>query len=104
MPLAVFPCRSLCAWRATEATDGGLRVFSCTGCGSQWTRTRPWTPIDADGHRAPDLLAELAMRGPVGPDGPDSAVDADSDDADTAANADHAEAADRPDRRTTSGS
>ncbi len=53
-PLEVWPCQSICVWTRTaelrhEAGHGDLPVFACTGCGSEWVRTEPWTPIDAAG-------------------------------------------------------
>ena len=53
-PVASWPCQSVCLWRATGEVwaDGrhrDLRVFACTGCGSEWVRTEQWTPIDAHG-------------------------------------------------------
>ncbi|MCP2170315.1 hypothetical protein [Goodfellowiella coeruleoviolacea] len=60
--LAAHPCRSRCAWRPTRRELAGLPVLACQGCGSQWVRSEPWTPIDHDG-RIPDAVrAELARR------------------------------------------
>jgi hypothetical protein len=64
MTLATHPCRSLCEWHPTAASIGELPVLACRGCGTQWVRSEPWTPIDADG-RIPDAVrAELARRAP----------------------------------------
>ena len=60
-----WPCQSVCVWRATgevwapERTDEApLRVFACAGCGSEWVRTEPWTPIDAHGVVPVEVAAE----------------------------------------------
>ncbi|SHG07810.1 hypothetical protein [Streptoalloteichus hindustanus] len=64
--LAVHPCRSLCSWHRTRAELDGLPVVACRGCGSQWVRTEPWTPIDSTG-RIPDVVrAEVARRAESG--------------------------------------
>lgn len=60
--LAVHPCKSLCSWRSTPARLDELPVLACQGCGSQWVRSEPWTPIDHTG-RIPDVVrTELAQR------------------------------------------
>lgn len=63
VPLAAEPCQSLCRWLPTDAgagdaATGSDRVFACIGCGSEWTRTEPWTPADADGVVPPEVVAE----------------------------------------------
>ena len=65
--LAAWPCQSVCLWRATgevwadgEHTD--LRVFACAACGSEWVRTEPWTPIDAQGE-VPAAIVDERRRG-----------------------------------------
>ena len=35
-------------------------VLACRGCGSQWVRSEPWTPAQADGSRPPAVLEELS--------------------------------------------
>ncbi|MFY9915524.1 MAG: hypothetical protein WAK18_12705 [Nocardioidaceae bacterium] len=64
--LAVWPCRSSCAWRPTgttwsTVTGEELPLFACTGCGSQWVRTEAWTPIDAQGS-VPSAVAQERRR------------------------------------------
>ncbi len=56
------PCLRLCDWDVTDAVHQGLPVFACRGCASQWVRTEPWAPCDADGTRKASLLAELRRR------------------------------------------
>lgn len=52
------PCQGRCNWRpAGEVRDGG-RLFNCTGCGSEWLRSEPWTPMNADGTINPQVQAE----------------------------------------------
>lgn len=60
--LVANPCQRLCRWRATARTRAGERLFACQSCGSEWVRSQPWAPVDADGTRDPDLLDELARR------------------------------------------
>ncbi len=65
--LRAFPCQHKCDWRpAGEVRDGG-RLFACRGCGSEWLRTEPWTPRNADGTITPEVLAERnrGRRAPV---------------------------------------
>jgi len=39
-----------------------MPLLACRGCGSQWVRTEPWTPIDHTG-RIPEVVrAELRLR------------------------------------------
>jgi len=57
--LVTNPCRQECRWRLAERRHDGERLFACTSCGSQWVRSQPWVPIDADGSRHPDLVAEV---------------------------------------------
>ncbi|MGA7688908.1 MAG: hypothetical protein WCA29_06725 [Jiangellales bacterium] len=58
--LAVHPCRKECRWLPTQRVVAGERLFSCQSCGSQWVASQQWTPVDADGSRHPDLVAEIA--------------------------------------------
>jgi len=60
VPLTVSPCRQLCDWTRTPATLDGLQVLACRGCGSQWVRSEPWTPAQADGSRPAAVLEELS--------------------------------------------
>ncbi len=61
-----WPCHSICVWSATGETwldppGGVLSVFACAGCGSEWVRTEPWTPIDHIG-QVPDAIAAERAR------------------------------------------
>jgi hypothetical protein len=60
--LVVNPCQKQCRWRPAERRHTGERLFHCTSCGSQWVPSQPWAPVDADGSRAPELLAALEQR------------------------------------------
>jgi hypothetical protein len=60
--LASSPCRQLCEWGPTRASHDGVPVFACTGCGSQWVRTEPWAPRQADGSWPPGVREELDRR------------------------------------------
>jgi len=60
-----WPCQSICVWRRTGARwyderVGELSVFSCAGCGSEWVRTEPWTPIDVTGQVPAAVAVERA--------------------------------------------
>ncbi|MGB8649104.1 MAG: hypothetical protein WCD35_00440 [Mycobacteriales bacterium] len=57
--LAIRPCLSLCDWAATRTVLGGEQVFACRGCGSQWVRSEPWAPRQADGTVPTGVLEEL---------------------------------------------
>jgi hypothetical protein len=59
--LEVAPCRSLCSWAATGEVRAGMPLFACAGCGSEWVRSQPWTPADADGE-VPGEVAREALR------------------------------------------
>jgi hypothetical protein len=61
-PLVIAACRSLCQWRKTEETIAAEPVFACSGCGSEWVASEPWTPIDHDGF-VPDAVQEERRRG-----------------------------------------
>ena len=63
-PLVVESCRTACAWGPTAEHRRGLRVFACAGCGSEWVRSEPWTPVDADGVVPTPVAAEAARRSP----------------------------------------
>ena len=64
--LRVSPCRQLCDWGPTKAPDdqlpGALPLFACSGCGSQWVRTQPWAPRQADGSWPPGVREQLEQR------------------------------------------
>ena len=45
----IASCRSRCAWRVTGARLEGADLFACSGCGSEWVPSQPWTPIDHAG-------------------------------------------------------
>ncbi|GGM40032.1 hypothetical protein GCM10012275_08730 [Longimycelium tulufanense] len=60
--LAAHPCRSLCSWHPTRVERDGMPVLACRGCGTQWVRTEPWTPIDHTGHIPDAVRAEVARR------------------------------------------
>ncbi|QGK71058.1 hypothetical protein GIY23_17385 [Allosaccharopolyspora coralli] len=57
--LAVHACRSLCSWHRTRTELDGLPLLACRGCGSQWVRSEPWTPIDHTGCIPDDVRTEL---------------------------------------------
>jgi hypothetical protein len=59
VPLTVSPCRTLCDWGPTGDTAGGLPLFACAGCGSEWVRTQGWSPRNADGSWPPGVREEL---------------------------------------------
>ena len=65
-PVRAWPCQSICVWEPTgevwrTTTYDDLRVFACRGCGSEWVRTEPWTPVDCSG-TVPAGVAEEASR------------------------------------------
>ena len=63
IPLASRPCLQLCRWLLVRGqARAGLPLFRCQGCGSEWVRTEPWTPVDVDGGRHHTLVAEVALR------------------------------------------
>ena len=59
MPLTIAPCRRLCDWIRTPGSYDGQPLLACRGCGSQWVRSEPWTPAQADGSRPPAVEVEL---------------------------------------------
>ncbi len=66
-PIEAWPCQSVCVWTRTaevwsDAEHGDLPLFACAGCGSEWVRTEPWTPIDAAGTIPDEVAVELARR------------------------------------------
>jgi hypothetical protein len=56
--LEIAACRRLCSWDGTERLVDGERLFRCTGCGSEWVASEPWTPIDHTGEIPPAVQAE----------------------------------------------
>ena len=56
MDLRIAPCRTLCDWSA-EPAAGGVALFACSGCGSQWEPGQRWTPRQADGAVPAAVLA-----------------------------------------------
>ncbi|MEL4505419.1 hypothetical protein AAEX63_10255 [Luteococcus sp. H138] len=57
-------CTGKCDWKPTEEVSDGLRIFACSGCGSEWTSELGWTPRNADGEVSPAVLAEKAAARP----------------------------------------
>ncbi len=66
-PLRIAPCRTLCRWGPTRGRVDGQTLFACTGCGSQWVPSEPWTPRQADGSWPPGVREALARTGTGGP-------------------------------------
>jgi hypothetical protein len=66
--LEQHPCRALCRWRParsatrTAQATGTPARFACQGCGSEWDRSQPWTPVDRDGATPPAIEAETRLR------------------------------------------
>ncbi|MCW2605980.1 MAG: hypothetical protein JWO60_673 [Frankiales bacterium] len=58
--LRISPCRTLCDWGPTRVEQDGERLFACTGCGSQWVPSEPWTPRQADGAVPDGVRAALS--------------------------------------------
>lgn len=56
-PLEIAGCRSECGWRDAGELLDGEPVFACTGCGSEWVPSEPWTPVDYTGV-VPEPVAE----------------------------------------------
>jgi hypothetical protein len=57
-PLVIASCRSLCGWAPTGDRLEGEELFACSGCGSEWVPTQPWTPIDHTG-KVPAAVAHV---------------------------------------------
>ena len=57
-PLEIAACRRLCSWAETGRLRDGERLFACSGCGSEWVASEPWTPIDHTGVIPPAVQAE----------------------------------------------
>lgn len=60
--LEIAACRRLCQWEPTDDALDGEPLFSCAGCGSEWVRSEPWTPIDCNG-LVPDAVQAERRRG-----------------------------------------
>jgi hypothetical protein len=60
-PLEIAACRSLCSWDDTGRRLGGEPLFACSGCGSEWVPTQPWTPVDYAGS-VPEAVAAARRR------------------------------------------
>ncbi|HJE52207.1 MAG TPA: hypothetical protein K8V15_09600 [Tessaracoccus flavescens] len=56
--LITHPCQGKCHWVPTELEIDDRAVFSCEGCGSEWTSAQRWTPQEADGAVSPEVAAE----------------------------------------------
>jgi hypothetical protein len=61
-PLRINACRSLCGWVDGGEVLDGERLFGCTGCGSEWVASEPWTPIDRAG-TVPEEVQDERRRG-----------------------------------------
>ena len=59
-------CLGKCDWKPTDEVADGLRIFSCTACGSEWNSQQGWTPRNADGEVSAEVAAERAQARPVG--------------------------------------
>lgn len=59
-PLRQAACRSECSWSPSGRVRDGELVFECAGCHSEWVRSEPWTPCDADGTVPVAVMAERA--------------------------------------------
>ena len=56
--LRVTGCRSLCGWHDTGRQLDEEPLFACSGCGSEWVPSEPWTPVDYEGF-VPEPVAEI---------------------------------------------
>jgi hypothetical protein len=61
--LEISGCRQLCSWEATDERLDGERLFACSGCGSEWVASEPWTPIDWTGSVPEPVQDERRARG-----------------------------------------
>ena len=57
MGLVHNDCRGLCDWHDVGEFHGGLPLFRCNGCRSEWTPAERWTPRNADGEVSEEVLA-----------------------------------------------
>jgi hypothetical protein len=62
-PLEIGACRALCAWQASGQRLGGEELFACSGCGSEWVPSEPWTPVDHSGTVPRQVEAARRTRG-----------------------------------------
>lgn len=49
-------CQGRCAWEATDEEVYERGLFRCTGCGSEWTSAKAWTPRNWDGTIPPEVV------------------------------------------------
>lgn len=63
------PCRSLCWWADTGTEHEALPMFACAGCGSQWVRSEPWRPMQADGSWPDGVREQVQQRSVERPGG-----------------------------------
>ena len=48
-PLVISPCQAECAWSTTSHRLGGMELFACEACGTEWVASEAWTPVDSYG-------------------------------------------------------
>ncbi|HEX6878244.1 MAG TPA: hypothetical protein VF165_21480 [Nocardioidaceae bacterium] len=56
--LEIAACRRLCSWDRSGTLLDGEPLFACSGCGSEWVPSEPWTPIDHTGEVPEGVQAE----------------------------------------------
>ncbi|MEP7088812.1 MAG: hypothetical protein ABI776_01790 [Nocardioidaceae bacterium] len=61
--LEIAGCRSLCAWAETPERLDEEPLFACSGCGSEWVPSEPWTPVDYTGLVPAPVAAARRTRG-----------------------------------------
>lgn len=61
--LRISACRRLCSWGTTERSLDGEPLFACSGCGSEWVASEPWTPVDHTGVVPVPVQEERRRRG-----------------------------------------
>jgi hypothetical protein len=61
--LRISGCRALCGWTDTGRLLDEERLFACTGCGSEWVVSEPWTPIDWTGEVPAPVQEARRIRG-----------------------------------------
>lgn len=57
-------CQGTCDWRPTDEVSDGIQLFSCGGCGSEWTADQGWTPRNGDGEVPAEVAAARAAAQP----------------------------------------
>ncbi len=62
-PLHIGACRSACHWLERDETRSGEPLFGCTGCGSEWVPSEPWTPVDWTGSVPESVQRARDLRG-----------------------------------------